>query len=104
METGKIICSCYGEKANIKLKEHHMIAIKKVRNTNYGGCSLTAVGYTEEKLRHQKEDELITRKQTQNAVLKQLIEADKKVKNSDTMNALGDHSKCSDLRFNHSKG
>ena len=83
LKKGKINCSCYGEKANIKLKERQVIAIKKARITNYGGCSLTVLGYIEEKLRHQKEDELITRKQRQNAALKQLIKAGKKVKNGE---------------------
>ena len=69
-ETGKINCSCWEEKANIILKKHQVIAIKKARITNHGGCSLTLLGHIEQKRRHQKLNELITWKQTQNAVLK----------------------------------
>ena len=65
-----------------------MIAIKKVRITNYGGCSLAVLGYIEQKPRHQKVDELITWKQTQNAALKRLIKAAKNVTNPESMNAL----------------
>ena len=93
-ETGKINCSCWREKANVKLKEHQIIAVKKARVINYGGCSLTVLGYIEEKPRHQKVDELITWKQTQNAALKQLIEAAKNVTNSESMKTVRDYSKA----------
>ena len=89
----KINCSCWGEKANVKLTEHQIIATKEARITNHGGCSLTALSYIKEKPRYQKVAELITWKQTQNAALN--------VTNSESMKVFRDYSKARTVRISY---
>ena len=93
-QTGKITVSCWGEKSKIQLQEHQIIAIKKARISNYGGKSLTVLGYIEENPKHVKVKELKTWKQTQKLMLARLIKETKSVTDESGMSRKHDYSKA----------